>query len=127
MTKTTDHPYGPMAGIENGRAKYAFTRVEAFIQENKDSERDRDSYRAYIKRLPSIIKTNGLGEALAFYYSQKGIHYHIYCDIADWIKHAMPSTVCKYAKDDENSEFIKLLISMKSDEYRLVTVEVLAL
>lgn len=66
---------------------------------------------------------------MAFYYSQKesSAYYQIYRDVADWIKYRLPSIIRKYAIDGKDDEFIKLLISMESEEYRLVTIEVLAL
>ena len=48
--------------IENGRAAYAYNAVDEFIQKHPDKK---ENYRSYIKRLPSIIQTNGLGQALA--------------------------------------------------------------
>lgn len=128
MTKSTDHPYGPMAGIENGRAKYAYTRIDKYVGKDPASELAKN-YRSYIKKLPSIIKTNGLGEAMAFYYSQKkgSAYFQIYRDIAEWIEWQLPSIIDKYANESKDDEFIKLLVSMNSNDYRLVTIEVLAL
>ena len=56
----------PRATIENDRAAYAYDLVANFVQQSSpDSQKE---YRAYVKKLPAMIKTNGLGQTLAFYW-----------------------------------------------------------
>lgn len=105
--------------LENGRAAYAFSTVESYINKNKSKKENQKNYRSYIKKLPSIIQVNGLGQAMAFYYSKKSIHKDIYDQIDEWIKKVFPE------KGDQ--EFINWLINQDSMKYRQVTFEVLAL
>lgn len=106
--------------IENGRADYAYNIVENTIQKN--SPEKNSEYRSYIKKLPSIIQVNGLGQALAYYFSKKGEYKRIYDQIYGWLK-----INNKEYFPNENEEFVKAVINMDSKEYRVITMEVLAL
>ena len=55
-------------GIEQGRASLHLKRF--LIMEEGRSE-EQKNYKSYLKRLPALIQTNGLGQALVFYYSEK--------------------------------------------------------
>ncbi len=105
--------------IENGRAAYAYNAVDEFIQKHPDKK---ENYRSYIKRLPSIIQTNGLGQALAFYYSKGREHKIIYDQIYAWLKQKN-----KNLFNEPDEEFVKTVVNMDSRQYRVVTMEVLAL
>ena len=71
-----------------------------------------------------MVQVNGLGETLAFYYAKDGAYRVIYEQIAEWIKKSMGSLI---DEKEKSKEFIEILVNMKSPEYRLVTMEVLAL
>ncbi len=114
-------------GIEQGRAKFAYSCAEAGA---KLSETKKKEYKSYIKKLPTLIKTNGLGAALAFA-KAKGSNKEepdknkawglIYCQIEEWIK-----------KDDKNlisfeeNQLLKILVETDSYTYRAITVEIMA-
>ncbi len=53
-------------GLEQERGSYAYSRV----REIKDEEWAGD-YKSYVKSAPTLILTNGLAQALAFYRSKK--------------------------------------------------------
>lgn len=112
--------------LEQGRAAFAFTAAQegASISSKKE-------YKAYVKKLPMLIKTNGLGGAMAFVYSKgyKGNRpknedawAKIYQQIEEWLK-----------KDDKQlinfseHQLAERLTKISSSEYRAVTVEILAL
>lgn len=60
-----------MQQIEGGRASFAFQEVKKAVDQlDKDSTKVK-LYSSYLKRLPSMIQVNGLGQAMAFYYSKK--------------------------------------------------------
>ncbi|MDE3840935.1 type III-B CRISPR module-associated protein Cmr5 [Bacillus methanolicus] len=106
-------------GIENGRASFAFESVKNAFEDNRVSF---ESYRSYVKKLPSLIQINGLGQALAFCY-QKGKEYRvIYDQLHTWLKD-------KYGQyfQEQNKEFVEVVIGLKSADYRVLTMEVLAL
>lgn len=110
--------------IANERAAYAFEKVKGFVNAEKDNTQIQKEYRSYLKKMPAMVQVNGLGETLAFYYAKDGAYRVIYEQIAGWIRKSMRALI---NKDDENKEFIEILVSMNSPEYRLVTMEVLAL
>jgi len=59
-----------LRSLEQNRAKYAFEciqKVQGF--NNVDLE---DKYKSYVKRAPSLIQTNGLGNTLVFFKSKFG-------------------------------------------------------
>jgi CRISPR-associated protein Cmr5 len=59
-----------LKGIEQGRATYAFK----VVQEVSDNEpkKLKENYKSVAKKLPVLIKTNGLGQTLAFVKSKGG-------------------------------------------------------
>ena len=113
-----------MTDLEQERAKFAFKRAEKRM---KDKE-----YGQYAKKLPMMIKTNGLGAALAFVYSKKDgdgsdgnkAYQYLYDDLKTWLKEKAPADYLEIAKSDK--ELVKAVVDLKSPDYRMTTVEVLA-
>lgn len=112
--------------IANERAAYAFEKVKGFVNAEKDNTQTQKEYRSYLKKMPAMVQVNGLGETLAFYYAKDGAYRVIYEQIAEWIRKSMRPLIHKGEKEGKK-EFIEILVNMKSPEYRLVTMEVLAL
>jgi len=112
--------------IANARAAYAFEKVKGFVNAEKDNPQKQREYRSYLKKMPAMVQVNGLGETLAFYYAKGGAYREIYEQIAEWIQKSMQFLITKGNKE-EKKEFIEILVNMTSPEYRLVTMEVLAL
>jgi len=108
----------PRAAIENGRAAYAYDLVANFVQ--KSSPDSQKEYRAYVKKLPAMIKTNGLGQTLAFYYAKAGTHRQVYEQIAGWIQKNHGNLV-------PGDDFIEAVVKLDSQDYRLIATEVIAL
>ncbi len=105
------------------RSQFAYGCVEKAIQQfpkqngEKESKKQKE-YKAYIKKIPMMILTNGLGATFAFVYSKKknGNAYElIYNQTKEWFE--VP----------QNVELVKWIIDQESPEYRAVTNEVLAL
>ena len=119
---------GIVAEIERQRSRYAYECVEnvannhPYIKEN---------YKAYVRKIPMLIKVNGLGGALAFVYSKKkektddaGYAYHLIYDQTDkWLK----GYHIKNIFPQVNAELVKKIINLESDKYRVVNTELLAL
>ncbi len=112
-------------GLEQGRAQYAYDSVKEYP--------DKEKYKAYIKKVPMLIKTNGLGATLAYLKAKsvgkedkKGIdkktYESIYNHFSEWIKKDE-----KHLLDIENKDLVEELIKQDSPTYRAVTVEILAL
>ena len=113
-----------IAGIEQGRASYAFSCAS----EGKKLEKNKE-YKSYVRKIPTLIRTNGLGATLAFVYSkakkdpkEKEYAYKkIYEQIAQWLEQK------DLVEDGQNKELVKKVVALNSTEYRLLTNEVLSL
>lgn len=118
---------GTITGIEQGRAKFAYDCVNEVKKESYDKK-----YKPYVKKIPMLIKTNGLGATFAYINSKNDKAYNrIYNETEKWLldkdtKKLIPK---EYIKDENGrkKELIDILISLPSSTYRAVTIEVLAL
>lgn len=113
--------------LEQGRADFAFKAATEGSKLSKASE-----YKAYVKKLPMYIKTNGLGAAMSFAFAKGngkdakadtnkawGL---IYAQIEDWLKNHW-----ELSELNEGERLMENLLKMESAEYRATTIEVLAL
>lgn len=103
--------------LEQGRAEFAYRRAE----KARDNASIKEDYKSYVKKIPMLIKTNGLGATLAYVKSKAktGDAYNtIYQDISDWL--------VKQGLIEKNEELLKVIIQKDSPEYRRITIEVLA-
>jgi len=104
--------------LEQERAKHAWDCV----QEVKDKH-FAGGYRAIAVKVPSLIVTNGLGQTLAFLKAKgKGKHDNehevLYRHLTDWVGR----------KVNANGDLLNwLLNTATSQQYRLATMEALAL
>lgn len=109
--------------LEQGRASEAYS----FVKKGKDCGEPKE-YKSYTKKIPMMIKTNGLGSALAFIKSKsnsgKGHKAYklIYEQIAEWLKKDSKG----YITSNDTRDLVEIVINMDSALYRAVTVEVLA-
>lgn len=112
-------------GIEEGRAIFAYRCVESI-----NDELDKDIakyYKSYVKRIPAMIKNNGLGPAIAFIYSKgkdadkrdKKAYFNLYNHIESRLK--------EIELLEENDKLIETILEVDSLKYREITIEVLAL
>jgi len=110
-----------MNKLENGRADYAYKCAEKGSKLDKPKE-----YKSHVKKIPMLIKTNGMGATLAFIFSKKknGNAYElIYTQISDWFK----KEENPFKFEDKFDDFSKKLCEMDSQRYRATTTETLAL
>ena len=113
-----------LKGIEQGRAKYAFASV------GQINEALKKEYKTIVKKLPVLIKTNGLGQSLAFLKSkgekdsrkEKNAHDKLYEQIGTWLQ-----TEDVKGLIPQEGELVKEIIQLESHVYRQVTVETMAL
>ena len=115
-----------LRGIEQRRAVSAYRYVEEAVEKlggNKSNDSAR--YKSYAKKVPALIKTNGLGATYAFIKSKaknnEDPYAIIYSQTAEWLRECYGDT---FPRDED---LVKRLISLPSVEYRTATVEVLAL
>ena len=103
---------------EQQRAKGAWENVEG-VNESKGKE-----YGSWARKLPSLIQTNGLGQALAFLKAKgkgdRSSHYTmLYNHVSTW--------VCKHLKPTETpNDLLEWVITQNSGNYRRATNETLA-
>jgi len=104
--------------LEQGRAKFAYDCASKAGHTNKE-------YRSYVKKFPMMVKSSGLGAAMAFAFSKKknGNAWDLlYNDIGRYLKQNK-SFLLGESPDMELSD---LVISLDSQQYRLLTIEILA-
>ncbi|HMW06632.1 MAG TPA: type III-B CRISPR module-associated protein Cmr5 [Leptospiraceae bacterium] len=103
--------------IEQGRAEYAYKCAEKGKGIGKE-------YKSNVKKLPMLIKTNGLGASLAFFFSkgkeETKPHGLINKQIHEWLKQNNPDLF------SPQSELIKTIVDLDSVKYRFITNEVLS-
>jgi len=104
-----------LAGVESGRAQFAFACAEEGSKLEKKKE-----YRAHVRKLPALIRSNGLGATMAFIASKKGDNPAwglIYEQVGEWLRRQ------GLAGADRPLE--EQVVSLDSATYRMVTSEVL--
>ena len=133
--------------IEQKRAKTAFDFADkgnkaAF--ENNGQHYKPESFGTNATKVPMYIKTNGLGNTVAFIYSKrtkddekkgkagtssnsKNAWSLIYEQIRFWLEDEEHSIIAEKLKAEPQKELIKHITELETEEYRSVTKEVLAL
>lgn len=106
-------------GIEQGRAKFAYDCVKEIDQTTQADLQKK--YKSGAKKLPVLIKTNGLGQALAFINERDDGNIRLYNMIGEWLAHK------QLIELSENSDLVEVVVSKPSNEYRRITIETLAL
>lgn len=106
--------------LEQGRADFAFSRAtQGYSRHGKE-------YAQYAKKLPMLIKTNGLGAALAFMFSKQKTWGTILHDIEDWVKNPENRKTLALYNDAQGTNLVQKVLNLDSSDYRVVTIEVLA-
>jgi CRISPR-associated protein Cmr5 len=103
-------------GLEQGRAKYAYECAEKGAALGKASS----EYRAYAKKIPMMIKINGLGATLAFISSKNERYKLIYRQLSVWF------TQSELIDFDGSQAFVNYVVTVDSSTYRAMTIETLA-
>lgn len=112
--------------LEQGRAKFAYECALKGSKIRKEKE-----YKSYVKKVPMLIKTNGLGSTFAFIKSKinkdeskAGYAYNlIYEQTTEWLIKD-EKQLLKIKKEDDLVE--KIISLDTSQKYRAVTNEILA-
>ena len=103
-------------GIEQGRAKYAFEAVKSVSDDKLKKE-----YKSAAKKLPVLIKMNGLGQSLAFIKQRNNGYDKLYEQIGNWLQTEDTKQLVS------TGELVEQVIQLESPGYRQITVEALAL
>ena len=104
-------------GVEQGRAAFAYDQVKAVANLGPAQEDLKKTYKSGAKKLPVLIKTNGLAQALA-YIQNRDNYPRLYGQIASWLR-----TKGLIVQGD----LVDQVIDMESNKYRRTTTETLAL
>ncbi len=114
--------------LEQGRAAFAYTCAEGA---KRDLGKKAKEYKSYVKKMPMLIKTNGLGSAVAFAFakgSKDGIAKKdnawglLYIHLETYLKDKSPSKLFTV----ENNQLAKKMTEIDSFTYRATTIDVLA-
>jgi CRISPR-associated protein Cmr5 len=84
------------------------------------------NYRSYVKKIPTMILSNGLGQTLAFIKSksEKGNAYKlIYEQLTEYIRNPYTTRI---QMPEDKKELVEWVISCGSEKYRYITQEILA-
>lgn len=112
--------------LEQGRAAYAYECAERGKELDKSKE-----YKAYVKKMPMLIKSNGLGAAIAFAFAKgsKGGKPKeedpwgvLYQQIEKWLVQDEKQLI-----SFKENRLAHQLTQVESPTYRSTTVEVMAL
>ena len=89
------------------------------------------NYHSYVKKIPALILSNGLGQALAFVKakSEKGNAYDlIYKQLTEYMKSEYTTRIqMPHDNELQDNELIDWIISCDSSTYKYITQEILAL
>jgi CRISPR-associated protein Cmr5 len=110
-----------IASIERERARFAYKC--AYSASLKDLKFAKE-YKAYVKKIPMMIKANGLSATFAFVFSKAkdGKPYElIYHQTAEWLKQDQKKLIT--LSDDK---VVEKIIELDSPEYRAITFEILS-
>lgn len=112
--------------IEQGRADAAFKAVKDFVSKNKALS----EYRSYSKKIPMLIKTNGLAATFAFMNTKNEDDAHIAIgnELISWLRTTDSTLDVKLneGKSKKLNGIIEYLLSTSSDNYRVLTSETFA-
>lgn len=128
---------GNIKGIEQGRAKAAYNSVKEIVNaasnwdefikkynikddKKKDVKKKHDNvkkkYKSGAKKLPVLIKTNGLGQSLAFIKNRDDGWKVIYRQLTEWLQE-------KELVNKGETDLVKEVIQTESNSYRQITIE----
>lgn len=120
--------------LEQRRAEFAYRYAQEGSELDKNNKVDK-AYKSYTKKIPMLIKTNGLGATFAFVKAKsntnrlKRDHAYqiIYTQTTNWLRKSMPHIFHNEKGEPlENQDLVYIFITQNSPIYRQIAVEVLA-
>ena len=108
-------------GIEQGRANFAYECAK----KGKDLPKSKE-YKSYVKKIPMLIKTNGLGSTFAFMLSKGGTYTLIGEQILLWLKNDKKNLLTNANEIRSFKDLNEKIVGLNSSEYRALTIEVLS-
>jgi len=89
-------------------------------------EKKQKEYKSYVKRIPMLIKTNGLGATFAYMLSKGGTYEFIGKQVLEWLKNDEKGILANANEINDFKGLTEKIISLNSHAYRALTIEVLA-
>lgn len=125
-------------GIEQGRASIAYKfaqkgkelgQKEINAKGEEEDSRDAKDYKSYAKKIPMMIKTNGLGATLVFVKSKKkkAAYELLYKQLTEWFEKNQTYLMPEFRTTNKAEELAQHIVQLDSFSYRAATVETLAL
>jgi CRISPR-associated protein Cmr5 len=74
-----------MKKLENGRAEFAYKCVKEANKPDSNYRKKQSDYKSYVKKVPVLIQTNGLGNTLAYMLSKGKAYKLIYQHLTNWL------------------------------------------
>ncbi|HEK25155.1 MAG: type III-B CRISPR module-associated protein Cmr5 [Hydrogenobaculum sp.] len=115
-----------ITALERGRAKFAYECVKEVLERNNTIQKE---YRSYARKIPSMILSSGLGQALAFVYSKnsrKEKEESAYNVIYDQLSRYMKSDIAVRIRAPKDRDLIDWVLSCDSYDYKYATQEILS-
>jgi CRISPR-associated protein Cmr5 len=109
---------------EGSRASFAYKQAEKGCG-NDVKEKEGKEFSQAVKRIPMMIKINGLSEAFAFMYSKQGKHGTILKSIEEWLTNPN-NRIHLILKAAKGENIVQKVTELNSSEYRTVTIETMA-
>ena len=89
-------------------------------------EKTKKEYKSHVKKIPMLIKTNGVGATFAFMLSKGGIYTYIGEQVLEWLKNDEKGVFNSAHGLDNFEQLVKEVTQCESPEYRALTNEVIA-
>jgi len=111
-------------GLEQGRAKFAYEYAEKIDKSLKEK------FKSHVKSFPMLVKTNGLGAALAFLFSKKdkeqGVYKLVGNSIVECLKEDEKYKNYGLDKLTDLQSLVEGVVKLDLSNYRALTIEILA-
>ncbi len=102
---------------EQNRANDAWECVEKVEEAGKKNKTLKQNYGSWARKLPAMIQTNGLAQAMAFLCAKNKDHHKLlYKHVSEWV----------LRDDDRHNELIPLILRESSGSYRRRTTEAIS-
>lgn len=106
--------------LEQGRASFAYEKaLEGYRKHLKE-------FSQAVKKIPMMIKTNGLGATFAFMYSKQNVHGTILQAINEWLNDSGNNKTRLILENTTGENLVQKVTELNSAEYRTLTIETMA-
>jgi CRISPR-associated protein Cmr5 len=121
-----------MRTLEQHRAKYALDRVKTWLGEDGEPRQNASDYARHVRKLPTMVLNNGLGQAIAFLLADAGpkaggSSATLYRDLEAWLSGGTDQMRPMRVYVDETPDLITQLMAGDRAQYVRAQEEVLSL